>query len=338
MTQANLLDQILSGTNRNLQVLAASGLVPLPPEQLIPIQVVLTSSPDPEVANNAATALANLEPSVAGNFLTDHAGDTELYYFGLRVANPSLHVAVIRRSTTPADLLTQMAPLIESEAQEALVLRQDAILEEPKILLALEKNPNLSSYAKRRIWEYREHLLPRDKIPPKKAEEIQAEAEQLTDEEVQEAIDEVKAQEGDGEVIEETGLNPGQIRLLPVPVRVKMARNADKQTRAQLIRDSNSQVAVTVLLGNSLPDSEVEQIANSRNVVKEVLDEIPKKREWIRKYSIAKALVRNPKVNLATALKLVPRMTLRDLRELARDKNVADGVRSVALRLYQVKR
>ena len=338
MTQANLLDQILSGTNRNLQVLAASGLVPLPPEQLIPIQVVLTSSPDPEVANNAATALANLEPSVAGNFLTDHAGDTELYYFGLRVANPSLHVAVIRRSNTPADLLTQMAPLIESEAQEALVLRQDAILEEPKILLALEKNPNLSSYAKRRIWEYREHLLPRDKIPPKKAEEIQAEAEQLTDEEVQEAIDEVKAQEGDGEVIEETGLNPGQIRLLPVPVRVKMARNADKQTRAQLIRDSNAQVAVTVLLGNSLPDSEVEQIANSRNVVKEVLDEIPKKREWIRKYSIAKALVRNPKVNLATALKLVPRMTLRDLRELARDKNVADGVRSVALRLYQVKR
>ena len=338
MTQANLLDQILSGTNRNLQVLAASGLVPLPPEQLIPIQVVLTSSPDPEVANNAATALANLEPSVAGNFLTDHAGDTELYYFGLRVANPSLHVAVIRRSNTPADLLTQMAPLIESEAQEALVLRQDAILEEPKILLALEKNPNLSSYAKRRIWEYREHLLPRDKIPPKKAEEIQAEAEQLTDEEVQEAIDEVKAQEGDGEVIEETGLNPGQIRLLPVPVRVKMARNADKQTRAQLIRDSNAQVAVTVLLGNSLPDSEVEQIANSRNVVKEVLDEIPKKREWIRKYSIAKALVRNPKVNLATALKLVPRMTVRDLRELARDKNVADGVRSVALRLYQAKR
>ena len=35
--QASLLDQILSGTNRNLQVLAAQGLVPLPPEDWIDV-------------------------------------------------------------------------------------------------------------------------------------------------------------------------------------------------------------------------------------------------------------------------------------------------------------
>lgn len=337
---ASLLEQILSGTNRNLQVLAASGLVPLPPEELIPIQVRLTASPDAEVANNASQALANIDPSLAGRYLSEPATDTELYYFGLRVASFEIQQAVIRRPDVPRDLLLQMASIISPESQEALVLRQDAILEEPMILVELEKNPSLTSYAKRRIWEYREHLLPRDKVPPKSAEEVLAEADALTDDEIQEAIEEVKTTKaGEGEPIEEVGgINPGQIKLLPVPVRVKMARNADRQTRNLLIRDSNTQVALAVMLNNSLPDSEVEQIANSRNVVKEVLEQIPKKREWIRKYSIARALVKNPRTNLATALKLVPRMTMKDLRDLAKDKNVADGVRSVALRLYQAKR
>ena len=59
-----LLDQILSGQNRELQVLAASGLVPLPPEDLIPLQVGLTGSPDPEVSGNVVQSLQNMEPSV----------------------------------------------------------------------------------------------------------------------------------------------------------------------------------------------------------------------------------------------------------------------------------
>ena len=147
----------------------------------------------------------------------------------------------------------------------------------------------------------------------------------------------VKAKPGEGAPDEELGINPGQVRLLPVPMRVKLARKADRQMRALLIRDSNSQVALTVMSANALSDQEVEQIAASRNVVREVLEEIPRRRDWIRKYSVAKALVRNPRANLATSLKLVPRMSKKDLRELARDKNVTEGVRSMALRLYNAK-
>ena len=338
MTQASLLEQILSGSNRNLQVLAASGLVPLPPEELIPIQVALTASPDHEISTKATDSLANLDPGIGSSFLKHHAGEAELQYFGLKVEQPVLIEVILRRQDVPRSLLTEMAPALSQENQEILVLRQDAILEEPKILLALEKNPALTSYTKRRIWEYREHLLPKDRVPPKKAEEIHAEADALTEEEVQEAIDEAKEKPAEGTEEESTGLTPGQVRLLPVPIRVKLARKADRQMRSILIRDSNSQVALSVMTGNSLSDQEVEQIANSRNVVREVLEEIPRRREWIRKYAVAKALVRNPRFHLAQAIRLVPRLTLKDLRELARDKNVADGVRSVALRLYHARR
>ncbi len=337
-TQGDLLDQILSGANRQLQVLAASGLVPLPPEELVPIQVALAGSPDAEIADKAGEALRTLEPRLAVSFLTYHAGAQELAYFGTQVQHPAMTEAILRRRDVPRDLLVRIAPELSPEMQEALVLRQDAIVDEPEILVALERNPQLSSYTRRRIWEYREHLLPRDRVPPKKPEEIEAEAQSLTAAEVQEAIDEAREKPSDGKPEEETGLTDAQIRSLAIPIRIKMARGANRQVRSILIRDPNAQVAVTTLLGNSIPDSEVEQIANSRNVVGDVLAEIPKKREWIRKYAIARALVKNPRTQLATSIGLVPRMTMRDLRDLARDKNVPDGVRSVARRLYMAKR
>ena len=337
-TQASLLEQILSGSNRQLQMLAASGLVPLPPEELLPIQVALTHSPDAEIAGKAGEALRTIEPRLVASFLTQHAGAQELAYFGTEVRHPAMVEAILRRRDVPRDLLVRLAPELSPDMQEVLVLRQDAILEEPEILIGLERNPQLSSYAKRRIWEYREHLLPRDKVPPKKQEDIEAEVDALTEGEIEEAIEEARGKPADGKVEESTGLTDAQIRSLAIPIRVKMARGANRQVRSILIRDTNSMVALSVINGNNLPDQEVEQIANSRSVISEVLAEIPKRREWIRKYAIAKALVKNPRTLLATSIGLVPRMMMRDLRDLSRDKNVPEGVRSVALRLYMAKR
>ena len=337
-TQTELLDQILSGSNRQLQALAASGLVPLPPEELLPIQVALAGSPDAEIAGKAHEALRTIEPRLAVNFLAEHAGEPELTYFGTQIRHPAVLEAILRRRDVPRGLLVRMAAELTADMQEILVLRQDAIVDEPEILVALEQNPQLSSHSKRRIWEYREHLLPRERVPPKKPEEIQAEADALTPEEIQEAIEEAKEKSPEGVAEESTGLTDVQIRSLAIPIRIKMARGANRQVRGILIRDPNAQVALSVLNGNNIPDQEVEQIANSRSVVREVLAEIPKRREWIRKYSIAKALVKNPRSQLATSIGLVPRMTMRDLRDLSRDKNVPDGVRTVARRLYMAKR
>lgn len=340
--QASLLDQILSGSNRNLQVLAAQGLVPLPPEDLLPIQVALTGSPDAEIAAQAQMTLQNVDVERVSLFLKEQAGERELEFFSRPGQPGPLVEAVIRRQDTPRHIFVGIAATLPPDLQEILVHRQDAILEMPEILMELESNPQLSNYSKRRIWEYREHLLPRDKVPPKSAEDIEAEADSISDEEMAEAIAEVKAKnEGkdDGVVVdEEGGLTDNEIRQLPVPMRVKIARKASRSVRAFLIRDPNSQVAVTVITANSLPDTEVEAIANNRGVCEEVLAEIPKKREWIKKYTIRKALAKNPKTPLPIAMKQVPNLSVKDLRDLAKDKNTSEGVRQMARRLYAAKR
>ncbi|MEO1370314.1 MAG: hypothetical protein AAFX50_24290 [Acidobacteriota bacterium] len=191
--QANLLEQILSGSNRNLQVLAAQGLVPLPPEELLPIQVALTGSPDPDIAGKATQALQSTDLDLVTDFLRERAGERELRFFGLSAPSTQVVEAVLRRPDVPRPILEEMAPHLSADQQEVLIHRQDAILELPSILVALESNPELSRYSKRRIWEYREHLLPRDKVPPKTADEVAAEADALTDEDMEEAIAEGKA-------------------------------------------------------------------------------------------------------------------------------------------------
>jgi hypothetical protein len=343
-SQASLLDQVRSGGNRQLQVLAASGLLPIAPEDLIPLQVRFAESGDPELADKAAAALRQVDVRVAAPFLERQAGDDVLAFFAGHASHPRLLETIVRRRDVPRRLLVDLARRLPPDLQEVLVLRQDAILEEPAILLALEENPELSTYVQRRIAEYREHLLPRDRplsrpagIPGAAPGQPAGALPDLDEATLAAAVEAARALPAEGEVEENTGLSEGQIRMLSIPARLKLARGAPRGLRTILLRDTNPQVACAALLFNNLTDQEIEQTAASRSVVEEVLATIAKKREWIGRYPVMKALIQNPRTPLVIALKYVPRLSVRDLRDLARDRNVPDAVRSTALRLYRIK-
>lgn len=335
-SQSSLLDQVRSGGNRQLQVLAASGFLPIAPEDLIPIQVQFARGNDVELASKAAEALRQVDVRVAAPYLERQAGEEVLDFFASQASHPRLLETIVRRRDVPRHILVDLARRLPSDLQEVLVLRQDAIVEEPAILSALEENPDLSNYVQRRIAEYREHLLPRERS-----------ARMLGELEVLDEIDEAafaaevaavkKAVPAEGEIEEKTGLTEGQVRMLSVPARLKLARGAPRNLRTLLMRDTNPQVACAALLFNNLTDQEIEQTAASRSVVEEVLQAIAKKREWIGRYPVMKALIHNPRFPLPLALKYLPRLSVKDMRDLAKDRNVPDAVRSTALRLYRIK-
>jgi hypothetical protein len=327
-SNASLLAQ-LRGGDRQLQMLAAGGLLPFPPDQLIPLQVELARGADLEVAERARQTLVSIDPRIATHFLDSAAKERELQYFAREASHPLVLERIVRRRDVPRRILVDLARRLPPDLQEILLLRQDAILDEPAILDALSFNPEVSSYSLRRINEYREHLLPRHRL--------RVEEEEIDDEALKAAIEEVRAAPAVGEIDTQTGLSEGQIRLLPVPARLKLARGAPRMLRAILLRDTNAQVALAVVMNNDLSEQEVEQLANNRAVVEEVLEHIAKRRDWIGRYNVMKALVQNPRTPLATAVKLIPRLAVRDLRELSRDRNVPDAVRSTALRLYRIK-
>jgi hypothetical protein len=307
-------------------------VLPIPPEELIPLQVDLAQGDDEEVAELARESLRSVDVRLVRPFLERQAGPEALTFFAEESSHPALLEAILRRRDVPRPVLARLARRLPPDLQEVLLLRQDAIIEEPMILEALEENPQLSSYTARRIAEYREHLLPRQRTFHVPSEE------EIDEEELQRAIEVARELPPAGEFEEErTKLTEGQIRGLPIPARLKLTRGAPRALRGILLRDSNPQVAVSVISNNSLSDQEVEQTANNRSVVEEVLTAITRKREWMNKYNVVKALVRNPRTPLGASMRLINRLAVRDLREIGRDRNIPDALRSTALRLYRIK-
>lgn len=341
MTDTNsLVRQVLEGGAPELRLLAAQGILPLAAEELIPLQVTLSSDADPMTAQYAREALQAADARLAGAYLAADAPAEVLRWFALEHADPALVETVLRRRDVPLDLLEEVAGSLGPELQEVLLLRQDAIVDRPAILDRLESNERLSSFARRRISEYRQHLLPRDLVvepEPSAFDAATIAVAELDDADLAE-IERVRAEVAPaGEVDDRTGLSEAQIRSLPVPVRIKLCRGASRALRQILIRDSNRLVSLGVLANAAFSEDEVEQVAANRSMDEEVLAVIARRREWVSRYGVCKALVQNPRTPVGLSVRLVSRLSVRDLKTLRRDKNVPDPVRSAADRLYRIK-
>ena len=340
MAPSPLVEQVLSGSNRQLTLLAARGMLPLPPSDLVELQVRLATTDDAEVAGLATEALGSIESRVLVPYLSEAPSDV-LRWFAGRSRNREVIEALLRRRDVPNDVLLALAPQLPADLQENFLLRQDRIIASPDLLAALEANPHLSAFAQRRIREYREHLVGSAIVQPapEPSPEYEGAVVEASDEEVVAAISHVRATTPvEGEIDEErTLLSEGQIRMLPVNVRLKLARSAPRSLRQFLVRDSSTLVAVAVLVSNPLSDQEVENYAKSRAVVPDVLEKIAKNRQWVARYPVMLALVQNPRTPLPTAIGLISRVSVRDLRNMAKDRNLADAVRTAAMRLFRVK-
>jgi len=332
-----LVDQALSGSNRPLTLLAARGMLPLAPEELVPLQVQLASFGDPEIAEAAFESLKGIAVRVLVPFLAREAPADVQRWYAFNSRDREVVETLLRRRDVPGEVLFHLAPQLGPDLQEVLLLRQDRISATPELLAALETNPQLSAYSQRRIREYRDHLLGGAGAAAAEARAAATAAQEAEEREVEEAIAVARRIAPDGEVEEQTGLSEGQIRQLPVNVRLKLARRAPKSLRQFLVRDNSPLVAVAVLQSNPVSDSEIEQYARSRNVPAEVLDYIAKQRQWIAKYPVVVGIVNNPRTPLNVALPLMSRLSVRDLRIMCKDRNLPDAVRQSAMRLFRVK-
>jgi len=336
-SRSPLVAEVLRGGNQELVLLAARGVLPLSTEEIIALQVALAEGEDEEIARQARKSLETTDPRVMAGFLGQHASFDELTYFARSSQHPVIQEAVLRRRDAPPGLLAEVAERLSADLQEILLLRQDAIVEHPAILESLERNARLTPYARRRIAEYREHLVPREEAPPEEEPLPEIPAPEVTDEELAAAIASVRGLPQEGEVDDLTGLSESQVRQLPLPVRLRLSRGAPRGLRQILVRDTNALVALSVIANNPLSDQEVEQICRNRSVCEDVLVAISRRREFMRKYPIVLALVANPRTPIANAMKMIPMLGLRDLRNLAKDKNISEVVRRAANRLYKIK-
>ena len=124
-----------------------------------------------------------------------------------------------------------------------------------------------------------------------------------------------------------------QILTMGVHEKIKLAMRGNKDARTILIRDPIRLIRRCVLQNPRISDGEVIAVARNRSADDELLRMINEKREWVRNYQVRHALSTNPKTPLPVALRHVATLSERDLRFVAKSKNVPQAVAVQARRI-----
>jgi hypothetical protein len=124
-----------------------------------------------------------------------------------------------------------------------------------------------------------------------------------------------------------------EIQAMRVGERLKLALKGNRDARALLIRDPSHLVRRFVLQNARITDEEIVALAKNRNADRELLEEVCRRKEWVSNYQVRLALATNPKTPLSVAVRFVPTLLPRDLRQLAKSKNVPTAVCGMAKRL-----
>jgi hypothetical protein len=124
-----------------------------------------------------------------------------------------------------------------------------------------------------------------------------------------------------------------EIQHMAVGERLKLALKGNRDARQILIRDSSRVVQRFVLMNPRITEDEIVGLAKNRSIDRELLDIICRRKEWLANYQVKLALATNPKTPLPLAVRLVPSLLPRDLRAIAKSKNVPGAVNGLAKRL-----
>ncbi len=128
-----------------------------------------------------------------------------------------------------------------------------------------------------------------------------------------------------------------RIQAMSVGEKIKLALRGNREARMYLIRDGNRLIRRFVLQNPRIGDEELIALAKNRSTDDELLRIIADSREWTRNYQIRFALVTNPKTPIALALRFVGSLGDRDVRALAKSKNVPGTVAAAAKRIVLQK-
>ena len=124
-----------------------------------------------------------------------------------------------------------------------------------------------------------------------------------------------------------------EIKSMSVPQRVKLAMKGNREARNILLRDTNKMIQRMVLLNPRISEDEVLMVAKDRNAETDLLRQIGDNRDWTSHYGIRAALVENARTPLAISLRLLKTLQDREIRTLAKSKNVASAVSGQARRM-----
>jgi hypothetical protein len=334
-----------------LRMMGAKGLVPaVAPVDLVTLLFVLSFDGEAQVRETAvktAEALPDKIWSVA--LRSDGLAAPVLDWLAERFASKDAALElVLLNAATPDETFARLASVVSQKLADIVRQNELRLLRHDAIIRALCTNRNALQSSVDGACDFcvrngltlldvpqlvAAHLRVHGVDPAAKAAEDVETAERLMREYEAELAREAAGEPPHAETEEESRkkLNITQ-RLMKMSVaeKIKLATLGNKEARTLLLRDSNKLVCMAAATSPRITDGEILSLANSRTANVDVLRYIYSNREFLRTYAVKFSLVKNPKVPLPTALKMLYTLQEKDIKELARDRNVPATIQSQA--------
>lgn len=344
-----------------LRMMAAKGLVPLGPPDMVSVMFMLTFDAEQNVRDTAAKSAGGLPDRVLSPALRDEGIKAPVLSWLLSIhgSHETYAELLILNPSTPDAAVAQVASTCSLRTAEIIGQNQLRLLRHDDIIRQLCLNTQapaslidgVCDFAVRsgvqladvpQIKAARVRVFGADATPPDPgptAEQVMQEFGMPDEDAATAATGAQPVAEAEGPPMEEgKRLTLAQrVMKMNVSEKIKLATKGNKEARTILIRDTNKLVSVAVIRSPRLTDGEVLTQASSKTVNEEVLRVIYGDREWTKKYPIKLALVKNPKVPQAVSMKLMGTLHDADVKSLARDKNVPNNVQMQAKRTMDKK-
>jgi len=337
MVQNDLVQQLRNGSApKNLRMLVARGSAPLPPGDALELLVHLLNDTDSEVASCALKTLASWSKEEVIEFLQSAACSPAAFeYFASAAPDEPVLQAIIANPSAPGKTIGTLALTAPAHLLEKILDNRVRILNCPAIIENVRNNPHANPEILRLILE-----LEIEFFGSKKKEYAVGQADL-------QAPSTDKAPDLDAGLLpledfslEGLPVDPEarktemdrRISCLSVRQKIRQAMFGTREARTFLVRDTNKEVAKSVLRSPKLTESEVESIAAMRSVSEDILRDIGQSKEWTRSYAVVQSLIRNPKTPPAISQRLMFRLRSQDLMQLTRDRSIPDAVRYNATR------
>jgi len=129
---------------------------------------------------------------------------------------------------------------------------------------------------------------------------------------------------------EQEGLLYDRIKAMTAQEKMQLALHGDRAARLLLLKDVNKTLHTFLLQNPRITIDEIRALAGFRQANPDALAQIAAHREWGQNANVVAALVRNPKTPATTAVKLLDRLAVTELRRLAKSADVPRAVQQAA--------
>ncbi len=325
------------GAPRDAQLAAARGALPLAGKDLLTVLFFLCSSRDAEIKKSAVKTLRQLPEKILVPVLKDDSLHPQLLALltRARMSDVELMAAVIMHPATDLKTLLSLAEKAPHGVLERLAGHQNLMHQNPQLVEAVIANPAAEKALKFKLgWQDPDHELQKKEMTANDDDEKGSE-DGADDEDEDRSQTEIEAlmEEADQE-----GLSKYQIALeLKVAEKIKMGLTGDKEWRNILMKEANKLVQGAVMKNPRISDGEVLMVAKNKTSSDDLVRIILLNKEWMKNYEIKKALVVHPKTPIPKALRFISFLTLKDLKDLARSRQVSNIVANAARKELEMK-